>query len=107
MQAAARSYPVDQLDRPVEEGEEGDGDRYRKKIGRKTATAGEDVSEREHISIMRPSASRVCVRSRDGRGDFVKMLDSTAIAARPAFFTKRQTAAAGDPGRGKQGEENR
>src|SRR5438132_13898462 len=73
MQAAARSYPVDQLDRPVEESEGSDGDSYREEIGRKTATAGKDVSEREHISIMRPVASRVCVQSRETRGDFIKI----------------------------------
>src|ERR1700710_1317600 len=69
MQAAARSYPVDQLDRPVEEGEGADGDGYREEIGRKTATAGENICERSHISIMRLATSRVCVQSRDDRGD--------------------------------------
>src|ERR1700710_639218 len=53
-----RSYPVDQANEPVEDGEHGDRDGDRKHVGEGTATAREDVCEEEHTSIVRPTPSR-------------------------------------------------
>jgi hypothetical protein len=71
-QAAGRSYPIDQLDRQQRRAR-GRRRSLPRKIGRKTATAREDVSELGHISIMRPGASRACVQSSEPRGDFIKI----------------------------------
>src|SRR5882724_7460140 len=57
--AAAHSYPVDQVDRPVEEGEESDRDRYCENVGGRTTAPRKDVGEDgQDIPILRRTPSR-------------------------------------------------